>query len=975
VGTIANPNAGSTTITTNGNYSIRANFEETEATFYTLTVGVTGSGSTSPTAGAHTYSAGAVISISATPAGGYHFVNWTGNVGSVANVNAASTTITINGNYSITANLEQTAVTYYTLTMAATGGGTINPAVGQHSYAAGTVVPIIASAAGGYYFVNWTGSVGTIANVNAASTTITMNGNYSITANFAVIPPGQYSLTISSGAGGSVTSPGQGTFIYGPGTVVNLVAAAAGGYQFVSWTGNVGTVANVTAASTTITMNSNYAITANFSNGGPPVPYNLTISSSAGGSVTTPGQGTFGYGSGMVVNLVATPAGGYRFVNWTGNVGTIGNVTAASTTITMNSNYSITANFAVIPPGQYSLTISSTAGGSVTTPGSGSFTYGAGVVVNLVAAAAGGYRFVNWSGNVGTIANVTAASTTITMSGNYSIIANFAVIPPGQYSLTISSTAGGSVTVPGPGTFTYGAGAGVNLVAAAAGGYRFVNWTGNVSTVANVTAASTTITMNGNYSITANFGVIPPGQYSLTISSTAGGSVTTPGQGTFTYNAGTVVNLVASPLGGYRFVNWTGNVGTVANVTAASTTITMNGNCSITANFVVIPPVQYSLTISSTAGGAVTTPGHGTFVYNAGTVVNLVATPTSGYGFVDWTGNVGTIANVNAPSTTVTMNSNYSITANFGRVNFMVSAGDLHTVGLKSNGTVLAVGDNEHGQCNVSGWTDIIQVAGGGLHTVGLKSDGTVVATGNNRYGQCDVGGWTNIIQVAAGGYHTVGLKSDGTVVATGNNRYGQCDVGGWTNIIQVAAGGYHTVGLKSDGTVLAAGYNYHGQCDVGAWTNIIQVAAGGFHTVGLKSDGTVVATGNNWYGQCNSGGWTNIMQVAAGNAHTVGLKSNGTVVAAGYNYQGQCNVGGWTNIVQVSVSAGGFHTVGLRTNGVVLAAGDNYHGQCNVSDWTGIVQVTAGWEHTVGLKSDGTVVAVGWNEYGECNVGDWDLN
>jgi alpha-tubulin suppressor-like RCC1 family protein len=67
-------------------------------------------------------------------------------------------------------------------------------------------------------------------------------------------------------------------------------------------------------------------------------------------------------------------------------------------------------------------------------------------------------------------------------------------------------------------------------------------------------------------------------------------------------------------------------------------------------------------------------------------------------------------------------------------------------------------------------------VAAGGRHTVGLKSDGTVVALGWNGDGQCDVGNWTDIIQVAAGGWtfsdtaggHTVGVKSDGTVVATG---------------------------------------------------------------------------------------------------------------------------------------------------------------------------------------------------------------
>ena len=49
------------------------------------------------------------------------------------------------------------------------------------------------------------------------------------------------------------------------------------------------------------------------------------------------------------------------------------------------------------------------------------------------------------------------------------------------------------------------------------------------------------------------------------------------------------------------------------------------------------------------------------------------------------------------------------------------------------------------GECYVSGWTDIVAVSTGFLHTVGLKRDGTVVAVGNNEYGQCDVGDWTGI--------------------------------------------------------------------------------------------------------------------------------------------------------------------------------------------------------------------------------------
>jgi len=197
--------------------------------------------------------------------------------------------------------------------------------------------------------------------------------------------------------------------------------------------------------------------------------------------------------------------------------------------------------------------------------------------------------------------------------------------------------------------------------------------------------------------------------------------------------------------------------------------------------------------------------------------------------------------------------------------------------------------------CLVSGSSVLagMQVAAGYYHTVGLKADGTVVAAGNNDYGQCNVGSWSNIIQVAAGGAHTVGLKGDGTVVAVGYNGDGQCNVGSWSGIVQVAAGGSHTVGLKGDGTVKAVGYN-DSRCNVGNWTGIVQVAAGGSHTVGLKADGVVVATGDSYYGQCDVGSWSNITQVAAGYYHTVGLKADGTVVAVGNNDFGQCDVGSW---------------------------------------------------------------------------------
>ncbi len=226
-----------------------------------------------------------------------------------------------------------------------------------------------------------------------------------------------------------------------------------------------------------------------------------------------------------------------------------------------------------------------------------------------------------------------------------------------------------------------------------------------------------------------------------------------------------------------------------------------------------------------------------------------------------------------------------------------VSAGSYHTVGLRADGTVVATGLNGDGQCEVSGWTDIVAVSAGNWHTVGLRSDGTVVAVGSNGFGQCDVSGWTDMVAVSAGSDHTVGLRSDGTVVAVGSNGFGQCDVSGWTDMVAVSAGRIHTVGLRADGTVLAVGWNDDGQCEVSGWTDVVAVSAGTRHTVGLRADGTVLAVGDTSYGRCDVSGWTDIVAVSAGSAHTVGLRAGGTVLAVGKTDDGQCNVSGWKGI------------------------------------------------------------------------------
>jgi alpha-tubulin suppressor-like RCC1 family protein len=74
-----------------------------------------------------------------------------------------------------------------------------------------------------------------------------------------------------------------------------------------------------------------------------------------------------------------------------------------------------------------------------------------------------------------------------------------------------------------------------------------------------------------------------------------------------------------------------------------------------------------------------------------------------------------------------------------------VAAGSYHTAAVTAAGRVVAAGINDHGQCDVADWREIVAVAAGSTHTLGVRSDGTVVATGNNEHGQCDITDWDAI--------------------------------------------------------------------------------------------------------------------------------------------------------------------------------------------------------------------------------------
>lgn len=330
-GTLGNANSASTTITMpNANATVTANFTHVE---YTLSSAVSPSGGGSVTLNKSKGYYQDAISISATAATGYAFNNWTTTGGTLANANSASTTITMPAaNTTVTANFTHIERTLSSA-VSPSGGGTVTLAANKGYYQ--SVISISATAATGYAFSNWTTTGGTIANANAASTSITMpNANATVTANFTHV-----SYILSS----SVSPSDSGTVTLGASSAyytdtVSINATPAAGWKFKNWSTTGGTIANTSSASTTITMPAaNTTVTAAFEK----IDYNILTGISPANSGTLAADMNIAQ-VGDTVTLTATPARGYEFIGYT----TDPEVIITNDTFTMPpSNISVVANF------------------------------------------------------------------------------------------------------------------------------------------------------------------------------------------------------------------------------------------------------------------------------------------------------------------------------------------------------------------------------------------------------------------------------------------------------------------------------------------------------------------------------------------------------------------------------------------------------------------------------------------------------
>lgn len=404
--------------------------------------------------------------------------------------------------------------------------------------------------------------------------------------------------------------------------------------------------------------------------------FSLYLTTSGLGT-TSPAPGTYTYSKGQVVNLQANPSSGWYFDHWEGNVA---NPLSPTTTITMNQNENVVAVFTETPITQYTLTIS-VAGQGTTVPASGSYAYAAGTVVNLDASPSAGWQFSRWEENGSLLSSSPQISITMSQARSVTAVFEQIIVPPTQHSLTISIVGDGT-TNPPAGSYLYDEGTSLMVTATPLVGNFFVEW---VEGVNHYTQNPLVVLMNADRSLVAVFEpvVIPPTRYTLTIQTNIGGD-TVPAVGSYQYDEETEVQVTAIPTAGYRFVEWRENGTTLS--TQQSVNILIDGDRTIAATFeqIVIPPTEYSLTIS-VMGNGTTDPVPGAYTYPENTVITVVAMAFEGYKFDHWEGDI----NGGISPLTITLDRNISILAVFSEKKPPLLSSNAIIVGAVLAGTII----------------------------------------------------------------------------------------------------------------------------------------------------------------------------------------------------------------------------------------------------------------------------------------------
>lgn len=320
-----------------------------------------------------------------------------------------------------------------------------------------------------------------------------------------------------------------------------------------------------------------------------------------------------------------------------------------------------------------------------------------------------------------------------------------------------------------------------------------------------------------------------------------------------------------------------------------------------------------------------------------------------------------------------------------------IGRGARQSLAVRSDGTLIAFGDDQHGQCSavpaLPVGTSYVTAGGGERHALALRSDGALVGWGATDEGQTSVpslpAGLT-YVDFATALAHGLALRSDGTVVAFGTNDLGEGNVPALpagTSYTAVACGGLISQGpepssdpfslvLRSDGEIFAFGSNSSGQTSVPTLpggVTYVALSAGGAHSLALRSDGLVVAFGDNSYGQCDVPALPaglSYVELAAGREHSLVLRSDGALLAFGSDGDGRATVPALpAGMTWLALEAGDAHSIALRSDGRVVTFGDNAWLQCNVPALPAgrtVLELARGKDFTLARLDDGTLLHFG---------------
>ncbi len=598
--------------------------------------------------GAATYNYNALVTLTATPAEGYHFVNWTKNGSDYSTEATISFNALADGNY--VANFELNS---YEITVTA-DPTTYGSVTGADTYNHFSNCTLTATPNTGYHFVNWTKD-GNQVSTNATYTfEVVGGGNY--VAHFAV---NTYTISVSANptAGGTVS----GGATYEHFATATLTATPNTGYTFTNWTKNGTVVSTDLTYSFEVTSGGSYV--ANFQ--GIPCDVDATVGVGGGGNVQ--GAGTHPYGS--TVTLTAIPDEGYHFVNWTLDGTVFSTNPTITVTVTGPANY--VANFAI---NSYAITAESDPiGAGILT---GAATYNHFETCTMTATPTENYHFVNWTLNGTVVSSNPTFSFTVTGGANY--VAHF---EPDAAEIDVMANPAEGGVLTGDGTYSYGSTCTLSAVANA--GYTFLYWTRYGSVVS--TDATFSFTVTGNASYVAHFSL---NTYVITVATIPGNGGTVTGGGT--YSHGATVTLTATPNEGYTFVHWTKN-GYVVSYNSTYT-FTASSDGDYVASF-----QPYSFTISATADPEDAGVVIGAGVYNIGITATLTAIANPGYEFVQWTKDGVHVSSRESFNIIVTEDASY--VAHFSVGNHVVTT----SAQPDNGGTVTGAGTYQHGtNCTVT---------------------------------------------------------------------------------------------------------------------------------------------------------------------------------------------------------------------------------------------------------------------------------